>query len=109
MKTVCLGGGPAGLYFAISMKLRDPQNDVLVVERNRAGDTFGGGVVSSDQTLANLGSNDPVRASVIEGECAHSADIEVIVGDNVERSGGHGYLVIETGNASGRDEVCTDV
>ena len=94
MKTVCLGGGPAGLYFAISMKLRDPQNDVLVVERNRAGDTFGWGVVFSDQTLANLRSNDPVSAAVIEREFAHWDDIEVIVGDHVERSGGHGFIGI---------------
>src|SRR3546814_3870431 len=94
MKTVCLGGGPAGLYFAISMKLRDPQNDVLVVERNRAGDTFGWGVVFSDQTLANLRSNDPVSAAVIEREFAHWDDIEVIVGAHVERSGGHGFIGI---------------
>ena len=45
MKIACLGGGPAGLYFAISMKLRDPNSDVVVLERNRADDTFGWGVV----------------------------------------------------------------
>ena len=94
MKVVCLGGGPAGLYFAISMKLRDPQNDILVVERNRAGDTFGWGVVFSDQTLANLLSNDPVSAEVIESEFAHWDDIEVVVGEHVERSGGHGFIGI---------------
>lgn len=94
MKVACLGGGPAGLYFAISMKLRDPRHDVVVVERNRAGDTFGWGVVFSDQTLANLRSNDPVSAAVIEHEFAHWDDIEVIVGDHVERSGGHGFIGI---------------
>ena len=54
MRVACLGGGPAGLYFAIAMKLRDPRHDVVVVERNRPYDTFGWGVVLSDETLANL-------------------------------------------------------
>ena len=94
MRVVCLGGGPAGLYFAISMKLRDPAHDIVVVERNKAGDTFGWGVVFSDQTLANLRANDPVSAATIEAEFAHWDDIEVVVGDHVERSGGHGFIGI---------------
>ena len=48
MRIACLGGGPAGLYFAISMKLRDPAHEVVVFERNKANDTFGWGVVLSD-------------------------------------------------------------
>jgi anthraniloyl-CoA monooxygenase len=51
MRVACLGGGPAGLYFAISMKLRDPLHDVVVFERNKADDTFGWGVVLSDDAL----------------------------------------------------------
>lgn len=94
MRVVCLGGGPAGLYFAISMKLRDPSHDVLVVERNKAGDTFGWGVVFSDQTLTNLRTNDPVSAAVIESEFAHWDDIEVVVEGHIERSGGHGFIGI---------------
>ena len=54
MRVACLGGGPASLYFAILMKLRDPAHEVVVVERNRSHDTFGWGVVLSDETLANL-------------------------------------------------------
>src|ERR687894_715305 len=54
MRIACLGGGPAGLYFAISMKLRDPAHDIDLFERNRADDTFGWGVVFSDQTVDNL-------------------------------------------------------
>ena len=54
MKVAVLGGGPAGLYFAISMKLRDPGHEVTVIERNRADDTFGWGVVLSAETLDNL-------------------------------------------------------
>ncbi|HEY0053566.1 MAG TPA: hypothetical protein VGB49_09155, partial [Caulobacteraceae bacterium] len=62
MKVACVGGGPAGLYFAISLKLRDPSACVSVHERNRPDDTFGWGVVLSDQTLENLQANDPVSA-----------------------------------------------
>ncbi|WP_174296800.1 bifunctional salicylyl-CoA 5-hydroxylase/oxidoreductase [Sphingomonas bacterium] len=94
MRVACLGGGPAGLYFAISMKLRDPAHDIVVIERNRAGDTFGWGVVFSDQTLANLRANDPASAETIAGSFAHWDDIEVVVGDHVERSGGHGFIGI---------------
>ena len=71
MKIACLGGGPAGLYFAISMKLRDPACEIDLFERNRAGDTFGWGVVFSDQTLANLTANDPVSAALISDAFAH--------------------------------------
>ena len=54
MRIACLGGGPAGLYFAITMKLRDPAHEIIVFERNRPDDTFGWGVVFSDETLDNL-------------------------------------------------------
>ena len=54
MRAAVLGGGPGGLYFAISLKLRDPAHEVVVIERNRPGDTSGWGVVLSDETLANL-------------------------------------------------------
>ena len=54
MKIVCIGGGPAGLYFSILMKKADPRHDITVVERNRPDDTFGWGVVFSDATLAGF-------------------------------------------------------
>ena len=60
MHILCLGGGPAGLYFGLLMKLQDPASQVTVVERNRPFDTFGWGVVLSDQTLGNLRQADPV-------------------------------------------------
>ena len=65
MKIACLGGGPAGLYFAISMKLRDPDHDVTVIERNKADDTFGWGVVLSDDALGNMQQNDPISTQSI--------------------------------------------
>jgi anthraniloyl-CoA monooxygenase len=94
MRIACLGGGPAGLYFAISMKLRDAAHDVHVFERNRADDTFGWGVVFSDQTVENLMANDPVSGAVIRDEFAHWDDIEVHIHGATIRSSGHGFIGI---------------
>ncbi len=94
MRVACMGGGPAGLYFAISMKLRDPATQVDVFERNREGETFGWGVVFSDQTVDNLMANDPVSGEVIRREFAHWDDIEVWVEGTRTRSSGHGFIGI---------------
>ncbi len=94
MKIACVGGGPAGLYFAISMKLRDPNVQVDVFERNKPGDTFGWGVVFSDQTMDNLRRNDPVSARTMEVELTHWDDIDVHVGTRKTSSTGHGFIGI---------------
>ncbi|WP_404478202.1 bifunctional salicylyl-CoA 5-hydroxylase/oxidoreductase [Novosphingobium sp. BL-52-GroH] len=94
MRIACLGGGPAGIYFAISMKLRDSAHDIHVFERNRSGDTFGWGVVFSDQTLENLSANDPVSAATIVESFAHWDAIDVSVGENTVTSAGHGFIGI---------------
>jgi anthraniloyl-CoA monooxygenase len=94
MRIACLGGGPAGLYFAISMKLRDPAHDIHLFERNRADDTFGWGVVFSDQTVENLMANDPVSGAVIRDEFAHWDDIDVHIHGSTIRSSGHGFIGI---------------
>ncbi len=94
MRIACVGGGPAGLYFAISMKLREPTHEIEVFERNRAGDTFGWGVVFSDQTVQNLMANDPVSARVISDEFAHWDDVEVSIRGEAILSSGHGFIGI---------------
>ncbi|WP_019644721.1 bifunctional salicylyl-CoA 5-hydroxylase/oxidoreductase [Novispirillum itersonii] len=94
MKVACLGGGPAGLYFAISMKRRDPSHEIVVVERNRPYDTFGWGVVLSDETLGHLEKNDPRSAEMIREAFAYWDDIAVHYRGQVVRSGGHGFCGI---------------
>src|SRR4028118_901738 len=94
MRIACLGGGPAGLYFAISMKLRDPSCAIDLFERNRADDTFGWGVVFSDQTVENLLANDPVSGETIRSEFAHWDDIDVHLRGETVRSSGHGFIGI---------------
>ena len=91
MKAVCIGGGPGGLYFSISMKLRNPDHEIIVLERNRANDTFGWGVVFSDQTMERLQENDPQSANWILDQFAHWDDIDVHYQGRVIRSGGHGF------------------
>ena len=94
MKIACIGAGPGGLYFAISMKLRSPDADVVVLERNRPGDTFGWGVVFSDQTMENLKANDPISAQSMTDALAHWDDIDVHVNGANVTSGGHGFIGI---------------
>ncbi|MDQ3478884.1 MAG: bifunctional salicylyl-CoA 5-hydroxylase/oxidoreductase [Pseudomonadota bacterium] len=94
MKIACIGGGPAGLYFAISLKLRDPAHEIEVFERNAAGVTFGWGVVFSDQTVENLTANDPQSARAIADEFAHWDDIDVHLRGECVTSSGHGFIGI---------------
>jgi anthraniloyl-CoA monooxygenase len=94
MNIVCIGGGPAGLYFALLMKKQNPAHDITVVERNKPYDTFGWGVVFSDQTLGNLQAADPQTAFQILGSFNHWDDIEVNIRGHKIRSGGHGFCGI---------------
>lgn len=94
MKVAVLGAGPAGLYFAISMKRRDPAHQVTVFERNRADDTFGWGVVLSAETLDNLAANDPVSAGWIREHFAYWDDIAVVHRGHRIVSTGHGFCGI---------------
>src|SRR5580765_126444 len=94
MRIACLGGGPAGLYFAIAMKRRDPDHEIVVVERNRPADTFGWGVVLSDESLANLRASDPDSAAAIQRAFVYWDDIAVFYRGTVTRSSGHGFCGI---------------
>ncbi|MDP9111149.1 MAG: FAD-dependent monooxygenase, partial [Candidatus Eremiobacteraeota bacterium] len=91
MKIACIGGGPAGLYFALLMKRSMPQAEVRVIERNRPFDTFGWGVVFSDQTLGNLRVADAVTHDEIVASFVHWDDIDIHFKDRVITSGGHGF------------------
>jgi len=77
MKIVSVGGGPAGLYFAIVMKQADPGHDIVVYERNRLEDTFGFGVVFSDATGGNLAAADPVTFREMERHSVSWDDIDI--------------------------------
>ncbi len=94
MRIACLGGGPAGLYFAISMKRRAPDHEVVVFERNRADDTFGWGVVFSAETLDNFDANDPVSGKTIRDHFAYWDDIAVQYRGTKTVSTGHGFCGI---------------
>lgn len=94
MRAICLGGGPAGLYFGISMKLRNPEAEVTVLERNKPDDTFGWGVVLSDETLTNLEANDPVSAAEIRKHFAYWDDMALIYQGGKTVSSGHGFCGI---------------
>ncbi len=91
MRIAILGGGPAGLYFAILMKQADAGHDVTVYERNRADDTFGFGVVFSDQTLEMFEKYDRVSHAAIVAQFAYWQDIEVRFRGTTHRIGGNGF------------------
>jgi anthraniloyl-CoA monooxygenase len=91
MKISVIGGGPGGLYFALLMKKARPGCEIAVHERNRADDTFGWGVVFSDETLSNfLDADRPTYERITEG-FVHWDAIDVCYRGEVVRSGGHGF------------------
>ena len=94
MNVLCIGGGPAGLYGALLLKKGALASRVVVVERNRPHDTFGWGVVFSDQTLGNLEAADAATAQAILASFNHWDDIEVFFKGERVRSGGHGFCGI---------------
>ena len=94
MRIVCIGGGPAGLYFALLMKKQHPEHQVTVVERNRPYDTFGWGVVFSDATMQSMREWDPQTAETIEVAFNHWDDIELIFKGRKIRTSGHGFVGI---------------
>jgi anthraniloyl-CoA monooxygenase len=91
MKVAVVGGGPAGLYFALLLTQARRDVAITVVERNRRDDTFGWGVVFSDQTMENFRAADAPSAARIAASLAHWDDIDVHFRDRVITSSGHGF------------------
>jgi anthraniloyl-CoA monooxygenase len=94
MRVACVGGGPGGLYLAILLRLADPANEVTVYERNAADDTFGFGVVFSDETLDAFAAADPASFAAITDAFVRWGDIDTHLRGQVYRSGGHGFAAL---------------
>jgi anthraniloyl-CoA monooxygenase len=94
VKIVSIGGGPAGLYFGLLMKKADPSHEITILERNAPYQTFGWGVVFSDETLGYLEENDPPTHAEITRTFAHWNAIETFYRGQLVRSTGHGFCGI---------------
>lgn len=97
MHVACVGGGPAGLFLAILLATRDPACRVTVFERNSPDDTFGFGVVFSEETLENIEAAEPETLRCITAEFRHWDTIEMRWGETVMRSGGHAFAGLRRG------------
>jgi anthraniloyl-CoA monooxygenase len=94
MRIAVVGGGPGGLYLAALAKQLDPSREVVVWERNAADDTFGFGVVFSDETLGGIEAADPELFAEVARNFARWSDIDVVHRGTTVTSGGHGFAAI---------------
>ncbi|CAN5471693.1 hypothetical protein BH23ACI1_BH23ACI1_02790 [soil metagenome] len=78
MRITILGGGPAGLYFALLMKRQDARHEVTLLERDGPDDTFGWGIVFSDQTFDYLRESDPASYDAITAACAKWDNVDIV-------------------------------
>ena len=92
---VCVGGGPAGLYFAVLAKQANPAHRIRVFERNRSDDTFGFGVVFSENTMGFLSEHDQRAYPEIMAASRRWDPFTVIHQGEVVRCGGVGFAAIE--------------
>jgi anthraniloyl-CoA monooxygenase len=89
-----MGGGPAGLYYGLLHKKSNPEDEVIIVDRNLPNSTFGWGVVFSDITMQNLYKVDEKSAQIINDALNHWDDIEIFFKGEKHRSTGHGFIGI---------------
>ena len=94
MRIAVVGGGPAGLYFALLMKKQDPAHEIAVYERNRADSTFGWGVVFSDETVGRFAEADPESHEALTRAFAWWSDIDIQVRKERVRSTGHRFCAL---------------
>ncbi len=94
MRIAVLGGGPGGLYFAALAKALDPTAEIRVWERNAADDTFGFGVVFSDETLGGIEHADPVIYARMAEQFARWDDIDIHYRGTLTTVGGQGFAAM---------------
>jgi len=94
VRITSIGGGPSGLFFGILMKKAFPETEITILERNRPEDTFGWGVVFSDETLDNIEAADPESFAEIRSNFRYWRDIETFYGGTRETSTGHGFCAL---------------
>ena len=94
MRIVCVGGGPAGMYFALLMKLQDPRHDITVFERQAADSTDGWGVTFGGDLLGELYQGDPDSAQQIDSASSGwTGQIVDVQGKQVQHAAGDGYTI----------------
>ncbi|MBA4862454.1 bifunctional salicylyl-CoA 5-hydroxylase/oxidoreductase [Streptomyces sp. PSKA54] len=93
-RVAVIGGGPGGLYAAALLKRLDPRREITVWERNAPDDTFGFGVVLSDETLGGIEHADPVVYAALEAEFVRWDDIDIVHRGARHTSGGHGFAAL---------------
>ncbi|MFD5383552.1 bifunctional salicylyl-CoA 5-hydroxylase/oxidoreductase [Streptomyces sp. NPDC127074] len=94
MNIAIIGGGPGGLYFAALMKQLDPAHEITVWERNAPDDTFGFGVVFSDETLGGIENADTTIAEAMARRFARWTDIDIHYRGESHTVGGQGFAAM---------------